>query len=121
MRELAQEWLAKEMRKARIAFGRAEDRPGVTPDELRNLQNKVDIIDWLLCQFGMLASRWISVKDGLPEKGTYVAVYYGKFIGNLVDIMAWDGEAWYKSGFREDAEWITHWMPLPEAPKEDSK
>ena len=52
MRELAQEWLAKEMRKARIAFGRAEERPGVTTEELKNLQNKVDSIDWLLCQFG---------------------------------------------------------------------
>ena len=54
MRELAQEWLAKEMRKARIALGQAEGKQGVTPDELRNLQNKVDIIDWLLCQFGEL-------------------------------------------------------------------
>lgn len=63
--------------------------------------------------------KWISVKDRLPEKGTYVAVYYGKFTGNIVDVMAWDGEAWYKTALREDAEWITHWMPLPEPPEEE--
>jgi len=63
--------------------------------------------------------RWISVKERLPERGVFVAVYYGHFIGNLVDTFAWDGESWRNSnGFLEDPENITHWMPLPEPPKE---
>lgn len=62
-------------------------------------------------------SKWISVKDRLPEgskkvlgtkKGASAAfVFYGK----------WHNGNWY------DLEWscyrygVTHWMPLPEPPK----
>lgn len=63
--------------------------------------------------------RWISVEERLPEKGVFVVVYYGHFIGNLMDVYMWDGECWRSStGYLEDAENITHWMPLPEPPKE---
>ena len=58
--------------------------------------------------------RWISVEERLPEKGVFVVVYYGNFIGNLMDVYMWDGECWRSStGYLEDAENITHWMPLP--------
>ena len=64
--------------------------------------------------------RWISVEERLPEKGVFVVVYYGNFIGNLMDVYMWDGECWRSStGYLEDAENITHWMPLPEPPKEE--
>lgn len=66
--------------------------------------------------------RWISVEERLPEKGVFVVVYYGHFIGNLMDVYMWDGECWRSSsGYLEDAENITHWMPLPEPPKEEYK
>lgn len=66
-----------------------------------------------------LIPRWISVKEMLPEKGVFVVVYYGHFIGNLMDVYMWDGECWRSAtGYLEDAENITHWMPLPEPPKE---
>ena len=65
------------------------------------------------------AHRWISVEERLPEKGVFVVVYYGHFIGNLMDVYMWDGECWRSStGYLEDAENITHWMPLPKPPKE---
>ena len=65
------------------------------------------------------AVKWISVKEQLPHRHKFVIVYYGKFRGVIMSVMAWDGENWYDGSFNGDNEWITHWMPLPEPPKED--
>lgn len=76
------------------------------------------LADYLIAN-GARISPWISVKDRLPERGVFVAVYYGNFIGELVDTFMWDGECWRNANaFIEDSENITHWMPLPEPPKE---
>ena len=65
------------------------------------------------------ASSWISVKDRLPEGGKCVLVY------------SQDGgvaEGKYNARFKEwvqfrwsvtDLKNVTHWMPLPEPPKEE--
>lgn len=74
------------------------------------------------CEIAVSALRdqqetgWISVEDRLPEP--------------LVDVLAWDsnwGEAFTAFMTRHN-EWVgvvcsrtvTHWMPLPEAPKEEA-
>lgn len=46
-RKLALEWLYRELRKAKIALGHAESRPGVTREELDNLQRKIDVLDYM--------------------------------------------------------------------------
>lgn len=46
-REKALEYIYRELRKAKIAFGQAETRSGVTPQELENLQKKIDVLDYL--------------------------------------------------------------------------
>lgn len=59
-------------------------------------------------------SKWISVKDRLPEKCSEVLIFNGNF-----------GVATYKHPFNVsdwwdgDASWkeVTHWMPLPERPR----
>ena len=57
--------------------------------------------------------QWISVKDRLPEEGenSYLVRLEDGFIGTAV----WDGgwELWNDSGE------VTHWMCLPEPPKEE--
>ena len=67
--------------------------------------------------------QWISVKDRLPEDGTRVMAY----------VNGWHEVAWHRKSIRE---WqfrdeiafnnetntyglVTHWMPLPEPPKEN--
>lgn len=71
-------------------------------------------------------SEWISVKDRLPEDGQKVLAFGGgerryycvaKFFKHFND----GGDFWhlgakdrkYSPGYK-----ITHWMPLPEPPKE---
>lgn len=48
IRDNALSFLYRELRVAKIALGRAEGRPGVTWEELDNLQKKIDAIDWIL-------------------------------------------------------------------------
>ena len=56
----------------------------------------------------MTMDKWISVKDRLPEQfGKYLVVCKGI---DIAQIRLWEG-TW--DSFVE----VTHWMPLPELPK----
>lgn len=48
MRDDALRFLYRELKSAKIALGRAETRPGVTDEELENLERKVAAIDWII-------------------------------------------------------------------------
>lgn len=52
--------------------------------------------------------QWISVKDGLPEPGVHALVYTPD-AGIFID---------FHDGFEFGIKDATHWMPLPEPPKE---
>ena len=69
----------------------------------------------------MIMNEWISVKNKLPnaEYGESKDVLTIKSMG-VMRVMNFDGGCWcyptmehYASAFK-----ITHWMPLPEPPKE---
>ena len=63
-------------------------------------------------------SKWISVKDRLPESGKRCLVYATQGIERHISIASF-GRQFHLSGRR--AYWrVTHWMPLPEPPKEVS-
>ena len=67
----------------------------------------------------MTDQKWISVKDKLPEL--------------FNPVMIWDSLETVVIGYLSDASWyaycvdddplleVTHWMPLPEPPKEGAK
>jgi len=59
--------------------------------------------------------RWISVEDRLPEEGEWVLIfgpgYHVPLEGFLIS------GAWIDDQFERRT--VTHWMPLPEPPKED--
>lgn len=66
-------------------------------------------------------SPWISVEDKLPEKGVLVIVKTG--IDNCY-LAAKDSVALPKDEFMlpqlcEYVDEVTHWMPIPELPKEE--
>ena len=64
--------------------------------------------------------EWVSVKDRMPEEGVSVIIWdkqsvipqIGSYMGNET------GEELF-SGYTECYVYVTHWMPLPEPPKED--
>lgn len=67
--------------------------------------------------------KWISVKERLPVKQFRVIVRTGH---NLVttgwrsyNVDARGGELWEVDGAHNYHNDVTHWMPLPEPPKED--
>ena len=55
--------------------------------------------------------RWIPVTERLPEKHVFVLVR-SKFVKMRTDFINNDGK-WYTT------PGVTHWMPLPEPPKEE--
>ena len=59
--------------------------------------------------------NWISVRDGLPNKDDRVLVYRPSMedsdVGPISIMRGWNS--------RRDKE-VTHWMPLPSLPKEES-
>ena len=48
IRENALSFLCRELRAAKIALGHAESKPNVRHEELDNLQNRIDAIDWMI-------------------------------------------------------------------------
>lgn len=66
--------------------------------------------------------QWISVKDRLPNnKGCYLLTVKHWFDGETVVREAyWNGEDWLSCDDRryKITPRVTHWMPLPEPPKE---
>jgi hypothetical protein len=67
-------------------------------------------------------SEWISVKDRLPKNRTRCLVCRYDWVTKtrFIDIL-WFYRAWLVApdyGVADDT--VTHWMPLPEPPKEDT-
>lgn len=70
--------------------------------------------------------HWIPCSERLPEDNTTVLYVWRSENGNASVLHGWHssirglGRAWHQSGVgmqRPDDE-VTHWMPLPEPPKE---
>ena len=59
--------------------------------------------------------RWISVTDRFPQDDDYVLVWVN---GTYRDMAYRDEGVWYDEEHNHLKN-ITHWMPLPEPPKED--
>lgn len=62
-------------------------------------------------------TSWISVKDRVPEKSMLVLGVVHGHVGELAYI---NDRNVFKRRERP-IEGVTHWMPLPEPPKEDEK
>ena len=82
--------------------------------------------DWYkeACDYKALCKylpKWIPVTERLPEAFKHVLVNIPGMSPHPTVQEAFrekDG-MWYSNGFRYGADEITHWMPLPEPPKEE--
>lgn len=80
-------------------------------------------------------SGWISVDERLPKIGSKVLVYesfrrsplpethpFAEVLNSTKGTMwalVFDKDGWYMDGFIFPGKYISHWMPLPEPPKEE--
>ena len=61
--------------------------------------------------------KWVSVKDRLPkDNGVFLVLYENS---NIVDKNFYADEPW-RFTLQTSYGRVTHWMPLPEPPKDDS-
>jgi hypothetical protein len=62
--------------------------------------------------------EWISVKDRLPESNDTHLIIAG--VTKWYDVCHYDLDrgVWYDCIDYDDVDGVTHWMPLPEPPKE---
>lgn len=62
--------------------------------------------------------KWISVKDRLPEENINVLIYRR----NMMNVYTYLGHGEWEDDYgywtRTEDDGITHWMPLPDEPKE---
>lgn len=66
--------------------------------------------------------QWISCKDRMPPDRVdkYLVTFRGA-AGALVDVAKYfPGDGWFCEDWPVPSHEITHWMPLPEPPKEDT-
>ena len=63
------------------------------------------------------AAQWISVEERLPETDNYCIVFEPGY-GCEVCMYYGDGE-WLTPDLSNVTRFVSHWMPLPEAPKEE--
>ena len=71
---------------------------------------------------GIKMSKWISVKDKMPEPSRYVACIakrnpFSRFMPMVARI---EKNGWANPITEQYISEVTHWMPLPEPPKEDA-
>ena len=64
-------------------------------------------------------NEWISVKERLPEEGEDVLAYLGE--GKIEVCRLMHNMFWEASDVLYDLDAVTHWMALPEPPKEEGE
>ena len=63
--------------------------------------------------------RWRKVSEEMPEDGAEVLATDGEEIWLCRKDTICDGSPWFQPDGLPQIEGVTHWMPLPSAPKED--
>jgi hypothetical protein len=100
----------------------AEERANNCPHFIRNVHDRGDdsLCDKYKCEVNALP-RWIPVGEQLPGEYVNVLVFLHSLDWNSIyysiDHLTEEGQ-WWKASTSWKHE-VTHWMPLPEPPKED--
>jgi hypothetical protein len=65
--------------------------------------------------------RWRKCSDEMPEDGAEVLASDGVGIWLCYKTTLSDGSPWFQPDGLPHIEGVTHWMPLPSAPKEENE
>ena len=66
----------------------------------------------------MLAPQWIPCGERMPKKGERVLVWMACRKRASLTIATWTGEVWFHHVGDYHESDVSHWMPLPQPPKE---
>ena len=92
-------------------------------EKLFVVDDNVEQAEYLI-EHGVTVQEWISVEDRLPEEGEYVlCVLKGFNYGGKIQVCKFVPADKFKDKpyfehFRNGFPSVTHWMPLPQPPKE---
>lgn len=96
--------------------------PACTDLLLRHAADQIERDQKELAELREKIPQWISCKDRMPPDRTakYLVTFRG-VAGALVDVAKYfPGDGWFCEDWPVSSQEITHWMPLPEPPKEDT-
>ena len=96
-----------------LGTGLCDDKAVQAADAIEELQGQID--GWIEPERKALIKslpRWIPVTERLPENRKWVLVC-SKFVKMKTDFISNDGK-WHTT------PGVTHWMPLPEPPEEET-
>lgn len=93
------------------------DKPYGRGTEKEEIEHIKDVADYLLAN-GVTVQRWIPVTERLPEKwGEYLVMIEGDKVPTTL-YYEWADKYWFD--FPNGRKFVaTHWMPMPEPPKEE--
>ena len=113
-RQEAIDWL-KFMREQEHAKGALSPTPCNTEIAL---QVAIDALK----QPEMPSDRWVSTKDGLPSRNRVYLITLKPPEGppQVMEAYLDYGGEWWRGNVSLINEYVTHWMPLPQAPKEEA-
>lgn len=103
-----------ELRKHELAWDLDKARIKELEAENESLKYSVATLDTDIA----MMKRWRKVSEEMPPEGVDVLIYNGDTIYlAYMEFMA-DGQIWFWPPNSPHVEGVTHWMPLPKAPKE---
>ena len=74
------------------------------------------IADHLIAN-GVTSEKWIPVTERLPDEGRHVLAW--SEVGDVYETAFWNGVRWIVTWEHDEFVGVTHWMPLPEPPREE--
>lgn len=93
----------------------AYENTGLTPEEINKLDTQRKAMAALADSYKAEIPSWIPVSDRLPESGQRVIV--SRKDGRVEQGVYLGVNGWWKV-YGTNTKSVTHWMPMPEPPKE---
>ena len=93
-------------------------------DYIQQLENHIGELTEKVAQLEAAQPKWISVEERLPDdRGNFITKIHCDN-GDWIEVNTFDHmeKEWWHDAVNctvKATEFVTHWMPLPEAPKED--